>query len=92
MAYYNHIAKKWHGATGSKGGALKRYLLNELILKRIQGINGKSILELGSGNGYFIPLLLKRFSGQIPSEIIITDHSSEMLKIAKSKFCVLTAN
>ncbi|MEW6349799.1 MAG: hypothetical protein AB1646_12105 [Thermodesulfobacteriota bacterium] len=65
-AFYDAIARKWHAITGSQGGALKRYVLNELVLGALPGISGMSILELGAGNGYFIPLVLRRFSGQGP--------------------------
>ncbi len=83
---YDRIANQWHSITGSHGGALKKYLLNDLILNKIPYIDNLSILEVGAGNGYFIPLLLKRFSGQVPAKITITDQSSELLKIAKKNF------
>ncbi|MFW9924032.1 MAG: class I SAM-dependent methyltransferase [Candidatus Thorarchaeota archaeon] len=88
---YNKIAHKWHTITGSKGGALKNYLLNDLILNKIPNIEKASILELGAGNGYFIPLMLKHFSGQIPKRIVITDQSIELLKIAQKYFFVHNA-
>ncbi|MFX0092431.1 MAG: class I SAM-dependent methyltransferase [Candidatus Hodarchaeota archaeon] len=91
MAYYDRISKQWHRATGSQGGALKKYVLNELIISRIKRIEAMSILELGAGNGYFIPLMLKRFSGQNPSRVVITDQSSALLEIAKRNFRVLQA-
>ena len=91
MVYYDRIAKQWHAITGTKGGALKKYVLNDLILSKVQHIAGKVILEIGAGNGYFIPMMLKRFSGQVPSQIIITDHSSVLLEIAKRRFRLLNA-
>ena len=88
MAYYDKIAKIWHDITGHQGGALKKYQLNALILNKIKSIAGKSILDIGAGNGYFAPLLLKKFSGQIPKKISITDYSESQLKIAKKNFWV----
>jgi hypothetical protein len=55
--YYSRIAKQWHEATGYQGGSLKKYVLNDYLLKNIESITDRSILELGAGNGYFIPLI-----------------------------------
>ena len=63
MAYYDHIAKHWHAATGYTGGAFKELVLNNLLLEKIASIDHCAILELGAGNGYFLPLVLRRFSG-----------------------------
>jgi SAM-dependent methyltransferase len=65
---------------------LKRYVLNDLLLGKIDGIAGRSILELGAGNGYFLPLMLRRFSGQLARRIVITDQSQALLEIAQSEF------
>jgi SAM-dependent methyltransferase len=86
IAYYDRIAKQWHRLTGYHGGAFKRYVLNDRILSEISSIAGKAILELGAGNGYFAPLLLRRFSGQLPSRLVITDQSQALLSIAASSF------
>jgi SAM-dependent methyltransferase len=61
-------------------------VLNDRILTQIGSIAGKAILELGAGNGYFAPLLLRRFSGQLPSRLVITDQSQALLTIAQSSF------
>lgn len=84
--YYDRIAKQWHRATGHHGGAFKRYVLNDAILGRIGGIEGLALLELGAGNGYFAPLLLRRFSGQIPGRLVISDQSPAQLDIARANF------
>ena len=83
---YNRIAKQWHANTGKEGGALKKYILNDLILEKIVQIENASILELGAGNGYFISLMMKYFSGQKPKKIVITDQSEKLLKIAQKNF------
>ncbi len=53
MAYYDHIAKKWHAVTGYRGGAFKQFVLNDVLLENIPAIASQAILELGAGNGYF---------------------------------------
>ncbi|MGD0174590.1 MAG: class I SAM-dependent methyltransferase [Anaerolineales bacterium] len=86
MAYYDTIAKQWHETTGSKGGAFKELVLNTILLEKLPGIDKRSILELGAGNGYFLPLVLRRFPGQVPSEIFVTDQSRQLLEIARRHF------
>ena len=89
--YYDGIAKKWHGISGAQGGAMKRFVLNDLVLSKIPGIAGAAILELGAGNGYFMPLVLRRFSGQVATRIIISDQSKVLLGIAQRKFKIRNA-
>ena len=86
MAYYDSIAQRWHETTGYKGGAFKELVLNSILLEKLSGIDNYSILELGAGNGYFLPLVLRRFSGQVPSSIIVTDQSRRLLEIAQRHF------
>jgi SAM-dependent methyltransferase len=87
-AYYDRIARQWHRLTGYHGGAFKRYVLNDRMLSEIRSIDGKAMLELGAGNGYFAPLLLRRFSGQLPARLVITDQSQALLRIAESSFSI----
>jgi SAM-dependent methyltransferase len=61
-------------------------VLNERILTQIDSIAESAILELGAGNGYFAPLLLRRFSGQLPTRLVITDQSQTLLTIAQTSF------
>ncbi len=56
------------------------------MLSHINTIAGSAILELGAGNGYFAPLLLRRFSGRLPARLIISDQSLALLTIAQSTF------
>jgi ubiquinone/menaquinone biosynthesis C-methylase UbiE len=86
MAYYDSIAKRWHETTGSNGGAFKELVLNSILLEKLSGIDRRSILELGGGNGYFLPLVLRRFPGQVPSRITVTDLSPRLLEIAQQHF------
>lgn len=86
MTYYDHIAAQWHAATGYKGGPFKERILNQKLLSLLDGIDGRALLELGAGNGYFMPMLLRRFSGQTPTRIVITDQSRALLQIAERTF------
>ena len=96
MAYYDRIATSWHRATGYRGGSFKKYVLNDILIgkmaavesrsKKTAAVAGQSILELGAGNGYFMPLALERYSGQVPERLVITDGSSRLLAIAETHF------
>ncbi|HEY0753882.1 MAG TPA: class I SAM-dependent methyltransferase [Ktedonobacteraceae bacterium] len=66
-------------------------MLNDSILTQIDSIAENALLELGAGNGYFAPLLLRRFSGQLPTRLVITDQSRELLAIAQSTFQIAGA-
>jgi len=85
VAYYDGIAQRWDRITGYHGGAFKRHVLNDRLLGKIGGIVGKTVLELGAGNGYFAPLMLRRFSGQSPARLLITDQSQKLLAIAQAQ-------
>jgi len=86
MDYYDNLATKWHKITGYKGGAFKELILNDLIINKIESIESKSVLEIGAGNGYFMPLLLKKKSSQKPKKLMITDVSTKQLEMAKKYF------
>lgn len=91
MAYYDRIAKQWHRVTGYKGGPFKELILNKEILSTIGGVADRTILELGAGNGYFLPLMLRHFSGQLPTRIVVTDQSEKLLELAQRQFKVTDA-
>jgi len=88
MAYYDQIASKWHQYTGYKGGSFKELILNEKVISKVDQIQSKNILEIGIGNGYFMPLLMKRKSGQVPDKIFLTDVSQKNIEIARKNFKV----
>lgn len=54
MSYYDQIAKQCHKATGYKGKTFKELVLNDILLRKLPEIKGRSLLELGAGNGYFL--------------------------------------
>lgn len=56
------------------------------MLDTIGRIEGQAILELGAGNGYFAPLLLRRYSGQAPARLVISDQAQALVDIAQSTF------
>jgi SAM-dependent methyltransferase len=91
MTYYDRIAKKWHSITGTQGGAFKKLVLNDFVLSKLPDIAGLAILELGAGNGYFLPLVLRRFSGQVPIRVVITDQSRVLIDLAQRLFRVADA-
>jgi len=91
MAYYDRIARRWHRATGYRGGGFKRHVLNDVLIEKMPAVAGRSILELGAGNGYFMPLALDRFSGQIPERTVITDGSARLLALAETEFRIPAA-
>ncbi len=91
MAYYDSIARKWNEITGRSGGAFKRLVLNQALLATVGHVDGRTILELGAGTGYFMPVLLRHFSGQRPLRITITDQSQALLDIAQRQFRVAKA-
>lgn len=86
MAYYDWIARDWHEITGDQGGAFKELVLNTILLEKLSRIDGCSILELGAGNGYFLPLVLRHYSGQLPTSITVTDQSERQLDLAQRHF------
>lgn len=91
MSFYDYIAQSWHRATGYEGGSFKKHVLNDVLLQKIAGIANKEILELGAGNGYFMPLALRHFSDQAPKRIVISDQSAKLLAIAESHFFIANA-
>jgi tetratricopeptide (TPR) repeat protein len=88
MAYYDRIARKWHEVTGSHGGAFKKYVLNDVLISKIGDSAGLALLELGAGNGYFLPLLLRQCSGHRPARVVVTDQSTKLLDLAR-RHCVV---
>lgn len=86
MAYYDRIAGRWHQETGYRGGSFKRYVLNQILIERMEAVAGRAILELGAGNGYFMPLALARYSGQVPARLVISDGSARLLDLAQAHF------
>ena len=86
MSYYQSIATEWHCITGRSGGAFKSVVLNRQLIEMVDQLSDCNILELGAGNGYFMPLLLRRFSGQIPSRVVISDSCKELINIAEKQF------
>jgi len=86
MAYYDRIAKQWHEARGPKGGPFQRKVLNRVLLRAIGRIEGRRILELGAGNGYFFPMVLRRNPGQQFDRLVLSDLSGRQLETMRRHF------
>jgi ubiquinone/menaquinone biosynthesis C-methylase UbiE len=61
------------------------------LLVNIPDIEGQSLLELGAGNGYFMPLVLQKYSGKKPARLAITDESPKLVEIAQKNFRIENA-
>jgi SAM-dependent methyltransferase len=88
MAYYDHITRSWHKATGYHGGSFKKHVLNDLLLQKMTAVSPTAILELGAGNGYFLRWALPHFSGRLPVRIVISDNAPSLLSLARSELNV----
>ncbi|MFC1598512.1 class I SAM-dependent methyltransferase [Patescibacteria group bacterium] len=72
-------AKIWDQRNTSGGEPYKKHLLDPLILKLIQPIKNKVVLDQGCGNGHLAVKIAKYH----PKKIILLDLYPENLKIAK---------
>jgi SAM-dependent methyltransferase len=88
MSYYDHIADAWHRTTGHRGGALKVNVLNDVLLAALPVLDGVRLLEVGAGNGYFMPRALRRRAGQRLDRLVITDASEKLVEIARTQFAI----
>jgi ubiquinone/menaquinone biosynthesis C-methylase UbiE len=75
------FANYWNDRAGDEGEAYKRYVLDPLMFKLVDGFKDKVVLELGCGNGYLASKLLS----QSPSRIIMMDISERNLEHARAK-------
>ncbi len=88
MAYYDSIADAWGAETGDQGEALKRFVVNRLVLDRLPDLRGRSVLDLGAGNGYLARLLVR---AKRPDRMVITDLSDALLRMAVARRPVRSA-
>jgi ubiquinone/menaquinone biosynthesis C-methylase UbiE len=80
--YQNKVfANYWNERAGDDGEAYKRYVLDPLMFQLVGAFKDKTVLDLGCGNGYLAPKLLK----QSPRQIIMMDISAHNLEHAKAK-------
>ncbi|MDX1616749.1 MAG: class I SAM-dependent methyltransferase [Candidatus Promineifilaceae bacterium] len=86
MAYYDRLARRWHEITGYQGGSFKRHVLNDVLIEEMGPLAGRAILELGAGNGYFMPLALAGRANRAPARLVISDASATLLAIAERRF------
>ena len=79
-AYQNlNFATFWNEISGSHGQAYKKYVLDPCLFKMLGNISGKSVLDLGCGNGY----LGSRFIKLGCKKVILMDISSYNLENAR---------
>ncbi|MFA7243979.1 MAG: class I SAM-dependent methyltransferase [Patescibacteria group bacterium] len=75
------FASFWNEATGDNGGVYKQYVLNPQLLSEIGTLNGKTVVDLGCGNGYFS----SQIEGQNPDRLILIDISPHNLDFARKR-------
>lgn len=76
-----NFAEFWNDRTGDFGGFFKRLILDPLMFKIAGSMGGKTILDLGCGNGYLAP----KFIDCNPAKLILLDISEHNLENAKKK-------
>ncbi len=76
------FAEFWNKRAGDSGEVYKQYVLDPIMLKLAGLFTGKSILELGCGNGYLAPLFIEKKI----NNLILMDISKHNLEFAKQKF------
>lgn len=75
------FANYWNDRAGDAGEVYKRYVLDPLMFERVGSFKGKTIIELGCGNGYLALKLLEHD----PKQIIMMDISAYNLQHAAKK-------
>ncbi|MBI1908839.1 MAG: class I SAM-dependent methyltransferase [Deltaproteobacteria bacterium] len=75
-------ASLWDRIIGQyKGDPYRRLVMLPTILGLLPSIRGKKVLDIGTGNGFLIPHLLRKK----PRIVVGIDKSSELLSIAKTR-------
>lgn len=75
------LAEYWNKRAGNEGEIYKRLILDPIMFKLVGSFEGKTILDLGCGNGY----LVKQFLLQNPKKVILMDISEYNLAFAREK-------
>lgn len=75
MVQYDKLADKY----GATVGAIKQFIITPLFHKLVGNIEGKRVLDLACGTGYFTALLAEKK----PTSLIGIDISPEMIRKAK---------
>jgi len=73
------VAKDYNEAVKEKGDTYHHLYINPIVNKFLGNVNGKKVLDLACGNGYFSRKLEKK-----GAKVIGVDYSTELIKIAKS--------
>ncbi|MBN1916179.1 class I SAM-dependent methyltransferase [Candidatus Dojkabacteria bacterium] len=80
LNYWQNLATPCDKAYGELGDYLHRFVINPAIEKALGDINGKSILDLGSGIGTVARMLSSK-----GADIVALDFSSRMLALSRSR-------
>lgn len=81
-AYQNkEFATFWNYISGDEGQSYKKYVIRPTMFKEIRTFKGKTVLDLGCGNGYLGP----RFLENGAKKVILFDLSKENLVNAKMR-------
>jgi ubiquinone/menaquinone biosynthesis C-methylase UbiE len=75
------FAEYWNERAGEDGEVYKRFVLDPLLFNEIGNLRGKTVLELGCGNGY----LAKKFLHEDVEQLILMDISEHNLAYASQK-------
>lgn len=83
MSIYENktFAEYWNERAGDAGEVYKRFVLDPLLFNKLGSLNGKTILELGCGNGY----LANKFIDEDVERLILVDISEHNLDYASQK-------
>jgi len=76
------FAEKWDAHQRSKEDFLRTKMMNLILLKDLKKYSGKSILDAGCGNGFFIPSLL----GLKPLKLSGFDISEGLVDLSKQRY------
>lgn len=75
------FAEYWNERAGEVGEVYKRFVLDPLLFNELGSLKGKTVLELGCGNGY----LAKKFLIDGVEKLILADISEHNLEYASQK-------
>jgi len=77
---YDLIAEDWDKFSGENGSIHQKNDIDPVVFKMLGDVKGKTLLEIGCGNGY-----LGRLLSQKGAIVTSTDISSKLIKLAQKK-------
>ena len=82
MFLTKEFAEKWDEHQTSREDVLRTRIMNPIILKEIGSLGGKSVLEVGCGNGFFI----KHLISLNPKHIASFDISKHFIELTRKRY------